>query len=195
MPALLIPSLFIYCIVNAITPGPANLCSLAAAMKYGKTIALRQWKGIFLGHSLVAFMASLLVWSFGSLAKSYIHFLTWAGAAYLLWMAFHLLKSSISSAHTKSRCNFFTGLFIQLTNPKIYVTCITALISYSLPYAESYLDLFRIAIFLPLAGPLANLLWLISGAKLKDFFAAHQKPLNALMAASLVYCAGSIVCM
>ena len=47
MPVSLIPSFLIYCFVGAITPGPANLCSLGAALRYGRGPALRQWRGLF----------------------------------------------------------------------------------------------------------------------------------------------------
>ena len=36
MPASLIPTFLVYCFVNSITPGPANLCTLSAALRYGR---------------------------------------------------------------------------------------------------------------------------------------------------------------
>jgi len=35
MPISLIPSFLLYCFVGGITPGPANLCSLGAALRCG----------------------------------------------------------------------------------------------------------------------------------------------------------------
>ena len=49
MPLALFPSFLLFCTISAITPGPANLCSLASAMAYGRVPALRQWRGIFIG--------------------------------------------------------------------------------------------------------------------------------------------------
>ncbi len=42
MPLSLVPSFVLYCLVSAVTPGPANLCSLASALKYGRRRALVQ---------------------------------------------------------------------------------------------------------------------------------------------------------
>ena len=53
MPISLIPSFLIYCFVGAITPGPANLCSLGAALRYGRGPALRQWRGLFCGFIML----------------------------------------------------------------------------------------------------------------------------------------------
>ena len=36
MPVSVIPSFLLYCYVTAITPGPANLCSLSAALRLGQ---------------------------------------------------------------------------------------------------------------------------------------------------------------
>ena len=194
MPASLIPSFLVYCFVTSITPGPANLCTLAAALTYGKKRALVQWRGLFTGFAIVSLASSIIVWFFGTLLSEYIKVMTWIGAAYIVWLAYHILMSSgPGEADADAHCNFFTGLFVQLTNPKIIIYCITAMTTYALPYADSYADVLKIAIFLPFTGPIANLVWLFAGATLQKFFKDYQKPVNIVMALSLVACAISIV--
>ena len=151
MPSGLIPTFIIYCFVTAITPGPANLCSLASAMAYGRKQALVQWRGIFTGYAIVAFTSSLAVWFLGIVVNKYIYVLTWIGAAYILWLAWHILRSSdVGQAKAGKHCNFYTG-------------------------------------------PIANLVWLFTGAGMQRFFMKYQKPVNIVMAISLVICAISIV--
>ena len=94
MPISLIPSFLIYCFVGAITPGPANLCSLSAALRYGRQEALRQWRGIFVGFSIVSLASVLITWLVGTALSRYVGMLSWVGAAYILWMAWHMLRSS-----------------------------------------------------------------------------------------------------
>lgn len=159
MPAALIPTFILYCAVSAITPGPANLCSLAAAIKYGRGPALRQWRGIFTGFAVVALLSSAAVWFLGTVMGRYLRVLAWIGAAYILWLAWHILRSdSGAEADAGARCGFLTGLFVQLTNAKIIIFCMTALTTYVLPYAHSYWDVLKIAVLLPFTGPMANLL-------------------------------------
>lgn len=62
MPVSLIPSFLAYCYIGAITPGPANLCSLSAALRYGKGPALKQWRGLFVGYFLDCMGAVLITW-------------------------------------------------------------------------------------------------------------------------------------
>ena len=163
-------------------------------MKYGRKQALVQWRGIFIGFAIVALASSVIVWFFGSMLGSYIRVLTWIGAAYILWLAWHILRSEdAGEADAGSHCNFLTGLFVQLTNAKIMIFCMTALTTYVLPYAGSYLDVLKIAVLLPFTGPVANLVWLFAGASLQRFFRNYQKPVNIVMALSLVICAVSIV--
>ena len=194
MPASLIPAFIIYCAVTSITPGPANLCSMAAAVKYGSRQALRQWRGIFVGFGLVALASSAAVWFLGSVLSGYLRVLTWLGALYILYLAWHILRSSGSAeADAGAHCGFVTGLLVQLTNAKIMIFCMTALTTYVLPYARSYADVLKVAVLLTFTGPTANLLWLFAGATLQRFFGRYQKTVNAVMALSLAFCAVSIV--
>ena len=67
MPTSLIPSFLIYCFVTAITPGPANVCTLASTLTYGKKKALVQWRGLLTGFVIISLAASIVVWFFGTM--------------------------------------------------------------------------------------------------------------------------------
>ena len=194
IPSSLLPSFVLYCAVSAVTPGPANLCSLASAVKYGRRQALRQWRGIFIGFAVVALVSSVLVWSLGEVLSRYLQFITWIGAGYILWLAWNILHSDSSTeAKAGARCNFLTGLLVQLTNPKIMVFCMTALTTFALPYAASYRELLSVALILPFTGPMGNLIWLFAGTALQRFFRDRQRAVNMVMALLLAFCAVRII--
>ena len=73
------------------------------------------------------------------------------------------------------------------------VYCLTALSAYVLPYKQDFLSLLIVGILLLFTGPVANLVWLFAGVALQRFFARYRRPLNALMALSLVFCAYSMI--
>lgn len=102
MPSTMIPTFLIYCYVTSITPGPANLCSLAAALRYGRKLALRQWRGIFTGFFIVSMASVLITYLLGTVMNQYVGVLAWIGAAYILWMAWHMLRSSIGEAEDRA---------------------------------------------------------------------------------------------
>lgn len=194
IPSSLIPSFVLYCVVSAITPGPANLCSLASAVKYGRRQALRQWQGIFIGFAVVAFASSIAVWFLGEVMNRYLRVMAWIGAGYILWLAWHILHSdSGAEAEAGTHCNFLTGLLIQLTNAKIMIFCMTALTTYTLPYADSYWEVLSVAVILPFTGPVANLVWLFAGTALQRFFQNRQRAVNIVMALLLMFCSISII--
>ena len=194
MPVSLIPSFLIYCYVGAITPGPANLCSLSAALRYGKGPALRQWRGLFFGYFLDSMGAVALTWLLGAALKEYVGMLTWVGAAYLLWMAWHMARSSgVEPDRDPAAPSFRNGLLVQLTNVKVMVYCVTALSGYVLPYTRSLWALLGVGLFLPFTGPVCNLVWLFAGAWMQKLFAGHRRTVDFVMALSLAACAVSLV--
>ena len=194
MPVSMLPSFLLYCYIGAITPGPANLTSLAAALRYGRKPALRQWRGIFFGFFVVSMVSVLVTWLLGTMLNAYVGYLAWVGAAYILWMAWHMLRSSgIEAEDNPDQPTFRRGLFVQLTNVKIMVFCLTALASYVLPYTDSFWWLLGVGLFLPFTGPMANLIWLFAGASLQKLFSRHRKAVDIVLALSLVACAVSLV--
>ena len=194
MPVSMLPSFLLYCYIGAITPGPANLTSLAAALRYGRKPALRQWRGIFFGFFVVSMVSVLVTWLLGTMLNAYVGYLAWVGAAYILWMAWHMLRSSgVEAEDNPDQPTFRRGLFVQLTNVKIMVFCLTALASYFLPYTDSFWWLLGVGLFLPFTGPMANLIWLFAGASLQKLFSRHRKAVDIVLALSLVACAVSLV--
>lgn len=194
MPASMLPSFLLYCYIGAITPGPANLTSLAAALRYGRKPALRQWRGIFFGFFLVSMASVLVTWLLGTMLNEYVGYLAWVGAAYILWMAWHMLRSSgVEAEDNPDQPTFRRGLLVQLTNVKIMVFCLTALASYVLPYTDSFWWLLGVGLFLPFTGPMANLVWLFAGASLQKLFSRHHRAVDIVLALSLVACAVNLV--
>lgn len=194
MPVSLIPSFLFYCFIGGITPGPANLCSLNASMRYGKKQALKQWRGLFVGYWIIAMASVMVSYFLGGVMGNAVKWLAYVGAAYLVFMAVKMLIPAKQGEKTIDRdCNFFTGLLVQLTNVKIMMSCMTELSAYVLPYTQSFWILLAIGAFLPFTGPMCNLVWLFAGDMLRRFFNRYQKIVNAAMAVSLILCAVSLI--
>ena len=194
MPVSLIPTFLVYCYVGAVTPGPANLCSLATALRYGKGPALKQWRGLFTGFTIVSMASVLITYFLGTVLNQYVGLLSWVGAAYLLWMAWHTLRASSGpEGQAPEAPGFLSGLLVNLTNVKVMIFCLMALASYVLPYSRSFGALLAVGVFLPFTGPVANLLWLFAGAALQKLFTNHRKAVDVGCAAALALCAVSLV--
>lgn len=194
MPTSLLPSFLLYCYIGAITPGPANLCSLSAALRYGRKEALVQWRGIFAGFAVVSMASVLVTWVLGAALSQYVGYLSWIGAAYILWLAWHTLRSSgVQADNDPARPSFKNGLLLQLSNVKIMIYCLTAMTGYVLPYSRSFWHLLAVGIFMPFTGPIGNLVWLFAGASMQKLFKNHRRAVDIVMAAALALCAVSLV--
>lgn len=197
MPVSLIPSFLAYCFFLCITPGPANLCILSTALRYGKKAALRQWRGLFTGYCIVSMLSVLTAYFLGSVLDQHAATLSWVGAAYLLWMAWRTLRSpglpQDGSPADSAAPGFLSGMLVNLTNVKVILYCLTALSTFVLPYTRSFWALLAVGLFLPFTGPMANFVWLFAGTALQKLFVNHRRAADILCAAALALCAVSLV--
>lgn len=194
VPIHILPSFLFYCYVSGITPGPANLCSLSSAMQFGRRAALKQWLGLFTGFFIDSMAAVFTVFFLGTILNDYVKFLTYFGAAYLIFLAIKMLRQNYSLEGGQQKIpGFFTGLFVNLTNAKVILFCISALTSFVLPYNQNFGAVFLAGIFLLFTGPICNLVWLFAGDFLRRIFVGHTKIVNIVMAVSLLICAASLV--
>ncbi|PWJ60832.1 MULTISPECIES: LysE family transporter [unclassified Fibrobacter] len=200
IPLEILPTFLFYSFITSITPGPANLSSLSLALSRGKNVALRQWAGLFIGFTIVSLISGFVAFFLGTALNEYAKVLSMVGAAYILWLAIHLLREKVDQSGSaelpaiSSAAQYFRrGIFVQLTNVKIMFFCVTVQTTFLLPYNHSLLSVLLLALVLPFIGPVCNLAWLFTGAALQRFFVHYQKQVNAVMAASLALCAASIV--
>lgn len=195
MPVRLIPSFLFLCFVNMITPGPANFSSLSAALNYGRANALRQWRGLLAGSAVICAVSVVTIYFIGNVIGDYVRYLSYIGAAYMLWLAYKTATSkeiSSDDAPTKN-CNFLTGFLLQMANVKVIVFYMTILATYVLPYSRSFFSLLIVGIFLTFTGPSCNLIWLFMGSKLRSAFQKHRRPLNLALGAALALSAVSLL--
>ena len=208
IPIEILPSFLFYCYISAITPGPANICSLSTSLQEGKKAAFQQWIGIFTGFFIVSIISVFVSFFLGTALNDKVQYLSFVGAAYLVYLAIHILLDRSNKSEEKndegnsqnqnsSEKSFFqhflTGVLVQLTNVKIMLMCLTAITSFVLPYNRTFLPILAVGLFLPFTGPIANLVWLFAGLSLKRLFSNHKRTVNIVMSLSLILCAASLV--
>lgn len=133
-------------IILAITPGPDMALFLSRAINYGRAhgimAMLGALSGVLIHTALVAFGISVLI----TAAPLAFLGLKIIGALYLLWLAYSALRSgqdfslgsNASTVKPKLKNSYFTGLGINLLNPKIvlfFITFLPQFVSAADPYA------------------------------------------------------------
>ncbi len=193
MPLQLLPSLLLYILVVGYTPGPANLYALSCSLKYGKKTALRMWYGELCGFLIAVTLVSIATHFIGAVMGDYVEWLKYIGAAYIMWLAYNIYRSIGLAENEAKTCSFASGMFVQLTNAKMLLFDITIFSMFVLPYSNNLTDLLIVGYILTLAGPTANLVWLLAGVWLRQWFVNYKKQIDIIMATLLALCAIAII--
>ena len=81
------------------------------------------------------------------------------GAAYILWLAIHIVFSKPSTENAEQSASFLKGFMLQFVNVKIYMFGVTALTGYVVGYMSSFpallffLVLWELSLYLLLPFP------------------------------------------
>jgi threonine/homoserine/homoserine lactone efflux protein len=131
-PDLLLP-LCTFAVVSSITPGPNNAMIMASGLNYGFTRSLPHLFGICLGFSFMIFATGLGLHAVFAQVPMLQVILKYAGAIYLLWLAWKLAHAAPMSAEQAARSRpmgFVGAAAFQWINPKAWVMSISALTTY-----------------------------------------------------------------
>ncbi len=193
MPQSLLPTLLLQILLIGYTPGPANIYSLTMSLKYPRRTALTMWTGLFTGFSIAACIMAVLTHLIGMAFGDYVVYLKYLGAAYLIYLAYKIYTSRHSESETNKDCSFTSGMIVQMTNAKMLLFELTAFSTFVLPYSNQLSDLLEVAAWLLIAGPGANLVWLLAGSYLRKFFANYGRQVDIFSAIALLLCAIYII--
>ncbi len=139
----------IFGFVTSVTPGPNNIYLLTSGKNFGIRKSLAYVNGIMVGL-LVMFSAMYL--GVGSLFKTYPliqEVLKYGGFAYIVYMAYSIIRSSFVHKHeTIERVGFFRSTIFQLVNPKAWIVVISVVATFLPAGSTPTTALMTLAIFL-----------------------------------------------
>ena len=194
MPSHMLPSLLLYILALGYTPGPSNLCAFHSGIHFGRRHAMRVWWGFVIGFLFIDITLVLVTHFLGDALGPYVKWLSYAGALYMLCLAVMIVVKSGQSKEDMARsCTVKTGILIEVTNAKVWMFCLTALGTFVLPYSSSLIELAKVGVLLTLAGPAANLVWLVAGSGLNSLTERYGRLIDTILAGTLVFCAVMLV--
>ncbi len=180
-----------YVFVTTFTPGPNNLLSMSNAMHSGYHRTLRFLAGIFSGFLLVMLLCGLLNFALLSLAPQVRIWLNILGAAYMLYLAIHIMTSKpTEDAQASDRLNTYrAGFILQFLNLKVILYGVTVFSNFIVP---AYPDPRQVALFAPLlalVGFLSTSGWALGGDIFRKTLNRYYRPVNIAMGLLLIYTA------
>jgi len=185
-----------YAFVMSITPGPNNVMLTASGATFGFRRTVPHLFGIVTGFvvQLLAVCAGLAVLfaRYPALQAT----LSWAGAAYLVYLGWRLLRADLVQGSTRARpVSFAQAALFQFLNPKAWVMSVTAATLFLPQQLGWLLALTYMALIMELVGLPCMTVWALFGSALRNFLAAPRARMvfNALMATALVVTAVMMV--
>lgn len=193
MPYSLLPTLLLQILVLGYSPGPANIYALTMSLRHNRKQVMVMWLGLLTGFSIAISAMIFLTHYVGLAIGHYVHYLKYIGAAYILYLAWNIWRKNGKLEEDSRGCSFVNGMVVQMTNAKILLFELTVFSTFVLPYSNRILDLYEVAAWLVLAGPGANLAWLLAGGFLRRFSEKYNKQINIASVIALVLCALYII--
>lgn len=184
-------SFLLFAFVSTITPGPNNIMSMSLGLQIGFKKTLVFNAGVLTGFSCVMLLCAFFCATLNYLVPQIMFPMTIAGTAYLVWLSWKILRSTYNTktVEPSEGQKFLSGLFLQFVNVKIFIYGIMAQQLFILPVYKDPWILAAFAILLAIMGSSCNLIWSGFGSVFAHLFKNYTKPINALLALSLIFCA------
>ena len=184
-----------YVLISTFTPGPSNISSASLAVLHGYKNTLKFQAGLALGVFLLMLLSGLLS---TTLVKSFPAFepiMRYLGAAYILYLAFGILKASYTFTEKDTKpLGFLHGFILQISNPKLFVYAFTLFSAFLASITTNLTFLLMIVILLAATSFCSTSVWALFGTAIKTYL---QHPrwkvvVNIVLSLSLVYTAISL---
>lgn len=193
MPGYVIGNFFVYSLINAFTPGPGNILALNTVTNYGWKKGRPLFLGIFAGYYVVQLICAVFVYGIRTLLPGVLGVMKYVGAAYILWLAVHIAFSRPDRDSGEKSASFWKGFILQFVNVKIYLFGITALTSYVTNYSTALWGLVFFELVIATIGTIATLTWIGTGIVIQKTYLRYYKPINIILALTLLECVYSIL--
>ena len=188
MPGYVIGNFFVYSMINAFTPGPGNILALNTVTNYGWKKGKPLFFGIFTGYYVVQILCAVFVFGVSTFLPMVLGVMKYIGAAYILWLAFHIAVSRPEENCVEKSASFTKGFFLQFVNVKIYLFGITALTGYITDFSTSFGVLFLFELVIATLGTIATTTWIGVGLLIQRVYQKYYRPINIILSFILLEC-------
>jgi threonine/homoserine/homoserine lactone efflux protein len=181
-----------FAVVAAITPGPSNVLLAATGANVGLWRGLPCLLGVAGGMGLMILVVALGLGSLVVGNPALLSALNWAGAAFLLWLAWKIATAEPGAGKKEARpVGFLEAALFQWVNPKSWIVSASAAATYLGAGSALSQSLLLGGLFLAAALP-SCFAWLAFGAVLQRVLSSPRR-LRAFNIAMGVLLAASVI--
>ena len=184
-----------YVLISSFTPGPSNISSASLALLHSYRNTLKYQAGLAAGVFLLMLLSGLLSTTLATTFPAFEPIMRYAGAAYILYLAFGILKASYTFTEGDAKpLGFIHGFMLQILNPKLFVYAFTLFSAFLATLTNNAAFLLLIVLLLAAVSFCATSTWALFGTAIKTHL--HRPRLNmiinVILSLSLVYTAVSL---
>jgi threonine/homoserine/homoserine lactone efflux protein len=135
MTTTMIAAMALFAFVSSITPGPNNLMLMASGANFGLPRTVPHMLGVSLGFGFLMLMVGVGLAGLVAAFPWTLTVMRWAGAAYLLYLAFKVATSKgLGASDAAGRpMTFWQAVAFQWINPKAFASSLVAVTTYAIP--------------------------------------------------------------
>ncbi len=188
----LLAAFVVFAVATLFTPGPNNVMLMTSGLNFGFARTLPHAFGVSLGFGFLVLVVGLGLGAVFAAYPAIYAVLKFAGAAYLLYLAWRIAVSGPVAGGTRGRpLTFIEGAAFQWINPKGWVMAIGAVTAYA-TVASFPMNMVLLAAVFAFFGTLSSWTWLLFGTGMKALVTDPRKVrvFNIVMAVLLV---GSLI--
>lgn len=188
-------ALLSYVFISTFTPGPSNISTASLAVLHGYKNTLKYQAGLAAGVFLLMFLSGWFSTTLLHIFPALEPILRYVGAAYILYLAFGILRASYVFTETKIQSMQFTqGLMLNVLNPKLVVYAFTLFSAFLSPITTDALSLTVACLLLAFVSLCATSLWAAFGSFIQVFLANPRLKfvINFLLSLMLIYTAATL---
>ena len=171
-------ALALFALVSSITPGPNNVMLLTSGVNFGFRATLPHMLGISIGFAVMVLGIGVGLAGLFTVFPWLYSLLKWAGAAYLLYLAWKIAnagppESSGQAVKNGGPMSFLGAAAFQWVNPKAWVMSLGALSTY-VPATGSVLVVALAALVCAMINFPSIGVWALFGAKLRHLLRVER---------------------
>ncbi len=166
------------------------------AILHGYKNTLKYQAGLALGVFLLMFLSGLFSTALLHIFPALEPILRYVGAAYILYLAFGILKASYNIIEQDvNSFEFMQGVMLNILNPKLYVYTFTLFSTFLASVNRSIPSLMILAVVLAVVSFCATSVWALFGTSIKTYLhnPRSRMIINIMLALLLVYAAISLI--
>ncbi len=189
-------SIISYVLISSFTPGPSNISTASMAVIHGYKKTIRYQMGLAAGVFLLMVLSGWFSKTLLGIFPSFEPIMRYVGAAYILYLAFGILKASYSFTEENTKpLGMANGFMLQILNPKLMVYAFTLFSAFLGSITLNFAFLIVAALLLAATSFCATSTWALFGTAIQRYLHDPRVKMvvNIILSLSLVYTALSLM--